>query len=73
MVYYEAWLRLKPELGQEIGPFKSSDPFDADTPAEAVAAAFEWMERNTPENYEAAELWLHEGASKTKLWSAEIA
>ncbi|WP_149533793.1 hypothetical protein [Tardiphaga sp. P9-11] len=68
MVYYEAWPRLKPDPGRELGPFKSSDPFDADTVDEAEAIAVEWMSRNVPDHHEAEELWLHEGTSKRKIW-----
>lgn len=68
MVYYEAWLRLKSEPEEPVGPFKSSAPFDAATPEEARALAMDWMKNNVPEHDEASELWLHEGTAKTKIW-----
>lgn len=57
MVYYEAWLKLTPDPEQGIGPFKSSDPFDADTPADRGSCRLqidgdrskrEWKPRRAP-------------------------
>ncbi len=71
MVYYEAWLRLKSAAGEPQPPFRTSDPFDADTPTDATAMAIEWMEQNLSAHDEADELWLHEGVAKTRIWSSE--